>query len=174
MFKKTAFISALLLAGCAEFYDYPELAPDIDEPMLPPVAAQASVNMQDMYLVKAYETAAGRAAAKMIDDTVDIYDTAPETKIYIKQIVKNSPNLPDGFHTARRTLKQITGAAGTYTVVSTPEEADYLLEGSVNEVQTGTGQPTILFRLSLNDKSNQPLRAWNVVITQMLEDQSWW
>ena len=167
-----ALLSALFLAGCGTFYSSNNGIEMTDESQSSS-AGQSSYNMQDIYMVKAYETAATRVANKMLDDTADLYETQQHPKLYIKQITKKSPNLPDGFYTARRTLREITGKSGTFILVNNIEEADYILDPSISEL-TLANLPAISFRIDLNDRNNQPFRAWNVVIKQLAEDKSWW
>lgn len=164
---RAALFSILLLGGCGV------ISLNEQEDLSPVADVQPSYDFQDTYMIKAYETAATRATNKMLDDTADIYEVVPKPKLYIKDIVKNSPNLPDGFHTARRAIKEIAGKSGTYVVVKDMNEADYLLDSSISEFNSA-GLPAILFRMSLNDKTDQPIKAWNVVIRQLSEDQSWW
>ena len=167
MMIRAALFSILLLGGCGV------ISLNEQEDLSPVADVQPSYDFQDTYMIKAYETAATRATNKMLDDTADIYEVVPKPKLYIKDIVKNSPNLPDGFHTARRAIKEIAGKSGTYVVVKDMNEADYLLDSSISEFNSA-GLPAILFRMSLNDKTDQPIKAWNVVIRQLSEDQSWW
>lgn len=164
-----ALFSCLILAGCGTIYDNRAL--DVEE-NTSSTAAQ-SYDWQDTYMTKAYETAATRVANKMLDDTSDLYETKDHPKLYIKQVIKKSPNLPDGFHTARQALREITGKSGTFVLVNNIEEADYILEPTVSEFNAA-GLPAIIFRIDLNDKNDQPFRAWNVVIRQLSEDKSWW
>lgn len=166
---KAVLMFVLLLTGCS-FWGFGSEEDDQARGRL----ASPGVDMSDMYMTKAYETAASRAAIKMLDETADIYETPERPKIYIKQTQKNSPNLPDGFYTARRALKSILGGSGAYIVVDDMYDAHYLVESSVSEFNLGNGLPAILFKLSINDAYDQPFRAWNVVIRQMAEDQSWW
>ena len=164
-----AMLSVLFLAGCGTFYNN-----EIDVTETPSSAvSQPTYDMQDIYMVKAYETAATRVANKMLDDTADLYETQQHPKLYIKQITKKSPDLPDGFYTARRALREITGKSGTFILVNNMEEADYILDPSISAL-TLADLPAISFRIDLNDKNDQPFRAWNVVIKQLAEDKSWW
>ena len=166
---KFLLLSILILSGCSYIY-YDE---EEDGQPIPPVTIQPQVfDLQNIYMTQAYEIAATRAANRMIDDTSDFYETQPQPKLYIKKIVKNSPNLPDGLHTAQRALKEISGKSETYTLVTDMSDADYLLDSRVEEFNSA-GLPSIIFKLTINDKSDQPLKAWNVVIRQMSEDQSW-
>ena len=111
MMIRAALFSILLLGGCGV------ISLNEQEDLSPVADVQPSYDFQDTYMIKAYETAATRATNKMLDDTADIYEVVPKPKLYIKDIVKNSPNLPDGFHTARRAIKEIAGKSGTYVVV---------------------------------------------------------
>ncbi|MBQ8465818.1 MAG: hypothetical protein IJ545_07410 [Alphaproteobacteria bacterium] len=166
---KTALFSILLLTGCVLFDNKKTVVEK-------PVAIEQIPSIfetEEIYMTKAYETAATRAANKMLDDTADIYESWNRPRLYIKQTIKESPNLPDGFYTARKALKQITGGAGAYLVVDNIDDANYILDSRVNEMMIGN-LPAIVFKLSLNDAYDQPIRAWNVVIKQMAEDKSWW
>ena len=166
---KVILLSAFFLAGCSYFPYYNE---DEDRP-LPPVTVQPQAfDVQNLYMTQAYEIAATRATNRMLDDTSDFYETQPTPKLYVKQIIKGSPNLPDGFHTAYHAIKEIAGKSGTYSLVKDMNEADYLLDSRIEEFNSA-GLPAIIFKLTINDKSDHPLKAWNVVIRQMSEDQSW-
>lgn len=165
---KIALFSIFLVSGCALFEPSHPVETKV-EAVEPPSIFET----QEIYMTKAYETAATRAANKMLDETADIYETWNRPRLYIKQTVKESPNLPDGFYTARQALKQITGGSGAYMIVNNMDDANYILDSRVNEMMIGN-LPAIVFKLSLNDAYDQPIRAWNVVIKQMAEDQSWW
>lgn len=163
-------LSVLLLSGCSSM----TLPWESDEKADVPASASANqVDYSAIYMTEAYEIAATRATNKMLDDTAEYYESKPAGKLYIKKIVKTSDNLPDGLYNAQRAIKKIVTGSGTYTVVDKVEDADYLLESSVNEL--GVGEiPTIQFKMSVNNKLDQPQKAWSVIIKQMPEDKSWW
>jgi len=168
---RAVLLSVLLLTGCHTFNFFQNESEE--EPSLPPVTIQPqNFDLQELYMTKAYETAATRAVNKMLDDTTAFYEVTPKAKIYIKDIVKDSPDLPDGLHTARRAIKEIVGKSGTYIAVTDMSDADYILQSNVSDFNYA-GLPAIIFKLGINDKNDQPLKAWNVVIRQMTEDQSW-
>ena len=167
MIYRALLFLAFLLSGCSVF-SFDEQASEITTPVVEP-----TYDFQDTYMTKAYETAATRATNKMLDDTTEFYEITVKPKLYVKEIIKKSPNLPDGFYTARRAIREIAGKSGTYILVNDMSEADYLLDSSISEFNAA-GLPAIMFRMTINDKTDQPLKAWNVVIRQMAEDQSWW
>lgn len=165
---KTALFSVCLLTACSFYQEN-----FIIEPSTEVVETPSIFESQEIYMTKAYETAATRAANKMLDETTDIYETWNRPRLYIKQTISESEHLPNGFYTARKALKQITGGSGAYTVVNNIDDANYILDSRINEMVIGN-LPAIVFKLSLNDANDQPIRTWNVVIKQMAEDQSWW
>lgn len=169
MKKISALGAVILLAGCAS------LSLSSNQEIVEPVPSTTVTmpDMQDIYMTKAYETAATRITNKMIDDSADLYEVQPRAKIYIRQIRKEVPNLPDGFYTAQQVIKDIISGSGTYVVVNKVDEADYILTTSVNQFNVDN-LPGIVIKQTINDIYDQPLRAWNVVIKQMNEDKSWW
>ena len=166
---KVTLLAVLLLTGCG----YGSIFSYNNEPDASEIASPNLPDMQSIYMTQAYESAATRITNKMLDDTSDIYETAIKPKLYIKQIVKISPNLPDGFHSANRAMKQLITGSAAYTLVNKIEDADYILETNVSEFIVGE-QPGIIIKQTINDKNDQPLRAWDIVIKQMAEDKSWW
>ena len=168
---RAILFSALLLSGCSVFYLNEEALPLEQTPSTTDI--RPSFDLQNTYMIKAYETAATRTTNKMLDDTAEFYEIVPKPKLYVKEIIKDNPNLPDGFYTARRAIKEIAGKSGTYILVNNIDEADYILDSHINEFNEA-GLPAIIFRMTINDKSDKPLKAWNVVIRQLSEDQSWW
>ena len=161
--------SILLLSGCSLLGINNDK--DIDKEQYSNIPL--SYDFQDVYMTKAYETAATRAANKMLDDTSELYETNQKPNIYIKQIQKTGDNLPDGFYTAQKSLREIIGKSGTFVLVNDMSKADYIIESTVSEFNAA-GLPAILFRLNINTKDEQPYKAWNVVIRQLTEDKSWW
>ncbi len=166
---KVAVLSFLLLTGC---HSVMVSAPESENPSTTVQENISMPDMQNIYMTKAYETAATRVTNKMLDDSADLYEIQPKPKLYIKQIVKTAPELPDGFYTAQRAIKDIVKGSGTFVVVDKMEDATYILETSVNQFNVAN-LPGIIMKQSLNNTADQPLRAWNIVIKQMAEDQSW-
>lgn len=168
MKKIFTFGFALLLAGCtnSSFWEKQTIEPVQTTTVTMP-------DMQDIYMTKAYETAATRITNKMIDDSADLYEVRPRPKIYIRKIRKEAAGLPDGFYTAQQVIKDIISGSGTYVVVNKPDEADYFLATNINQFNVDN-LPGIIIKQTINDISDQPIRAWNVVIKQMSEDKSWW
>ena len=166
---KVAVLSFLLLTGC---HAVMVSAPESENPSTTVQENISMPDMQNIYMTKAYETAATRVTNKMLDDSADLYEIQPKPKLYIKQIVKTAPELPDGFYTAQRAVKDIVKGSGTFVVVDKMEDATYILETSVNQFNVAN-LPGIIMKQSLNNTADQPLRAWNIVIKQMAEDQSW-
>lgn len=167
---KLAFLSVLLLSACNSLPLYQEKDQSHD---VPAATAAARPDMQTIYMADAYEIAATRITNKMLDDTADIYESKPTPKLYIKQIVKTSESLPDGLYGAQRTIKEIVSGSGTFVVTDKQEDADFVLDSSVNELEAGN-MPAIQFKMGVNDKNDKPLKAWSIVIKQMPEDKSWW
>ena len=52
------------------------------------------------------------------------------------------------------------------------DDADYILASTIEELKVNS-QPTIQFKMTLNDKEDKPNKAWSVIIKQMSEDNSW-
>lgn len=159
----------LMLASCSYF------APSSTSEPAPEVQTEMATEeeTQTFYLTEAYEVAATRITNKMLNDTVEIYQKQPQPKIYIKETVK-SETAPDGnLETAQKAMRTLIKGTNSYIVANTETDADFILESSVNDLDTG-GQPAIQFKLSLNDKALAPVQAWSVVIKQMPEDKSWW
>lgn len=164
-----AVLSFLLLTGCQSETAY---SPESE---ISSITIRENISMPDMqniYMTKAYETAATRITNKMLDSSADLYEVQPKPKLYIKKIVKTAPELPDGFYTAQQAIEDIIKGSGTFVIVGKQEDASYILETSVNQFNVAN-LPGVIMKQSLNDTADKPLRAWNIVIKQMAEDQSW-
>ena len=169
--KKSLVLLAVLLSGCASIQKLPDAEPiTVAEPAY---ELKPNPNLLELDMTQAYETAANRTANKMLDDTADIYETHPHLRVYVHKTEKANPTLPDGFYTARRTIKEVIGQSDTYTVVENASDADIHLVNTVHEFNVD-GQPGIVFRIDLYNIHGQHVRGWSSVIKQMSEDQSWW
>jgi len=133
----------------------------------------SDIELSSMSTTKAYEIAATRITNKLLDDSADIYEVKPNTKLYIKKIQKNSETLPDGFYNAQKSIREIISGSGTYTVVDKIEDADFILASKVSELKNNN-QPIIIFNADILDKQEKPVKSWSVTIRQMPEDKSWW
>lgn len=167
---KIVVLSALLISGCS--YYEAIIAPK-PQSATSEQSLYKSTDDTSMSMTKAYEVAATRITNKMLDDTVDIYETKPNTKLYIKKIIKNSETLPDGFYSAQRTIKKIINGSATYTIVDKIDDADFVLESKVNELKNNQ-QSIIQFNMDIKDKQDNSVKAWSITIRQMAEDKSWW
>jgi len=168
---KFVLISLMLLSGCSYFY----LQSDADKKNHAENAISGSIksNTPEMSITKAYEIAATRITNKMLDDTTDIYEVNPASKLYVNKIRKDSPELSDGLYAANRSIKEIIKGSGTYMVVDKLEDADFILDSSVSNVKNDTN-PTIVLKMNIKDKNNTQAKSWTVTIKQMTEDRSWW
>ena len=169
--KKLTIAALLLLAGCTAANKQEETAPKfmIDTPFGREDIAMEAIT-PDVYAV-----VATRATNKMLDQTTAIYEQQTAPKLYLMQIKKSDPNLPDGFYYARQVSQEIIEGSSTYTVVNNLNDADYYLEVTVSPLQV-EGRPAALqYKMVLFDKQNVQIDQWAEVIQQVQnDDRSWW
>lgn len=162
-------LSVLVLSACS----YYEKLFSTEVNGVEPISTVEKIEEAPMSLTKVYDIAATRITNRMLDDSADIYEAKPISKLYIKKILKNSENLSDGLYNAQKSIKKIVNASGTYTVVDKIEDADFILASKVRELNNGT-QPIVLFNMDILNKQEKPIKSWSVTIRQMPEDKSWW
>ncbi len=123
-----------------------------------------------------YGILATRITNKMLDDTKSIYEKIPQPKIYVREIIKESPELPDGFYYANKTISEIVKNSKTFVIAPSQGEADYHLQSNVFEyTNPNTKAPLILFNMRLLNKNGEVINQWVESITQLSnDDRSWW
>lgn len=159
----------LLLTSCSYFYSSPASVSKQETQTTAVTVEKEPV----FHLTEAYEVAATRITNKMLNDTVEIYKKQPQPKIYIKETVKDETTADGRLETAQKAMRTLIKGTNSYIISETENDADFILESSVHNLNTSE-QPTIQFKLNLNDKDSAPVQAWSIVIKQMPEDQSWW
>lgn len=162
-----------LLAGCSLPSDnvkYEKIV--INEPFVVPQTKYIDVNSE--VTPQIYAIAATRGTNKMLDQTADIYENGGNTFLYIKETQKIDKNLPDGFYSANRTIRDIIEGSNTYKIVNNMNDADYYLETKV--FNDGTAEtPIVSYQFTLYDSNNAEVRSWNETIRQLNNgDRSWW
>ena len=124
-----------------------------------------------------YAIAATRATNKMLDATRDLYlkkDAKPT--LYIAAPQRLNDELPEGFHYAHKVTNDIIEGSGDYTIVNSPEEAEYTLQVLVNSLpKHGRKTPIIEYQMLMSDKDGKEAGVWSESIKQLQnDDQSWW
>ncbi len=169
--KKITLATLLLLTGCTVGQQNTEIAPQfvIDTPQGSKDIAMEAIT-PDVYAI-----VATRAANKMLDQTTALYETRPAPKLYLMQIKKSDPNLPDGFYYARQVTQEIIDGSRTYTLVNNLNDADYYLEVIVSPLQVEGKAPALQYKMTLFNSQNEQIDQWAEIIQQVQNDnRSWW
>lgn len=170
--KKITLAALLLLAGCtAAGQQDAEIASQfvIDTPHGREDIAMEAIT-PDVYAV-----VATRATNKMLDQTTALYETQPAPKLYLMQIKKSDPNLPDGFYYARQVTQEIINGSKTYTLVNNLNDANYYLEVIVSPLQVEGKAPALQYKMTLFNSQNEQIDQWAEIIQQVQnDDRSWW
>lgn len=176
--KKTliSISMALLAAGCqlwgqknyreSEEYVSPEDMQRIaDEKALVDIAPQV------------YAIVAARTTNKMLDATRDLYlKKSAKPTLYIAAPQRLNDRLPEGFHYAHKVTNDIIEGSRDYTIVNSPDDAEYTLQVLVNALpNTGGKMPVIEYQMLMSDKEGKEAGVWSESIKQLQnDDQSWW
>ncbi len=124
-----------------------------------------------------YAIAASRVTNKMLDATRDLYlKKAAKPTLYIAAPQRLNDQLPEGFHYAHKVTNDIIEGSRDYTIVNTPDDAEYILEILVNALpNSGSQTPIIEYQMLMSDKAGKETGSWSESIKQLQnDDQSWW
>lgn len=124
-----------------------------------------------------YAIAATRATNKMLDGTRSLYrKKAQKPHIFITEIQKINPKLPDGFHYARKVTEEILEGSRDFVVVDNFADAQYQLDIVVDARRNpNNDSPIIFYELRLFDVNGNYINSWSSNIKQLQnDDESWW
>ena len=169
--KKFTLAALMMLTGCA--------VAARDEATLPKFIIDTPQGREDIALEAitpdVYAVVAARATNKMLDQTTAVYEQKPAPKLYVMQIKKSDPNLPDGFYYARQVTQEIIEGSKTFTLVNNLNDADYYLEVMVSPLQIEGKAPALQYKMALFNNQNVQIDQWAEVIQQVQnDDRSWW
>lgn len=121
-----------------------------------------------------YGIVASRTANKMLTEAPAIFAKNKNAALYIADTVQIDRYLPDGPDVGGKAAKEILYGSKMFNIVNERDEADYILESSVNNVNTPE-VPVIVYEMKLYDASGQLAGSWSDSIRQVLNDDgSWW
>lgn len=121
-----------------------------------------------------YGIVASRATNKMLSETAGIVTDNKKNSLFISDTQIIDRYLPDGPLATSKATKDILYGSKMFNIVKDKTNADYVLESSVNNVNTPE-IPVIAYELRLYDRQGKLLGNWGDSIRQVLNDDgSWW
>lgn len=143
-----------------------------------PIVAIENDDFSDVYVTpQVYAIAATRATNKMLDGTTNLYRKKEQKpRIFITEIQKINPKLPDGFHYARKVTEDIIEGSRNFVIVDNFADAQYQMDVLVNaQPNPGMDSPIITYELRLFDVNGTYINTWDANIKQLQnDDESWW
>lgn len=122
----------------------------------------------------AYVLASNRVFNRFIKDTYNVYSQKPDMKIYFKEPVLQSKDLPAGVQSGIQNMKRQLRATYTYQLTETPSEADYVVETQTDWFDTPTKTvPAIVYKAKMYDKNNNLIYQWDEVVKKADQSQNW-
>ena len=122
-----------------------------------------------------YSILASRVAGKVLDDMPAILVNNPDAKIYLAETSQIDRYLPDSADAAGHAAREILVGSNRLNLVSSPSEADYILESSITNSNTPE-VPVISYEMRLFEQSTgNMLNSWMDTVRQVQNDDgSWW
>lgn len=123
---------------------------------------------------EAYKLAAGRALNRMLRDTSSLYQARHNLKVYVKDPIAKSADLPAGIETGVKTLKRNLANSYTFSVTDKPANADYYLATEADWFDTPSKNvPAIKYTTSLIDRKGNKVNEWVEIIKQTDNSKIW-
>lgn len=121
-----------------------------------------------------YGIVATRATNKMLSETPAIFAPNKDASLFVADTVLIDRYLPDVPNSAGKTTKDILYGSKMFNIVDDKAKADYVLESSLNNVNTPE-IPVIAYELRLLDNKGNLVGNWFDTIRQVQNDDgSWW
>lgn len=167
-------IAVFALCSCAKQHDminFEEAQEDLYQ-----YDVQNPEKMLKTISAKAYMIGAIRATNKMLDATGTIYQQNPKPTLFIKDIEKVNPDLPDGFYLAQQATHDIIKESRTYDLVNSLDDARFYISPSMDMVINADAQtPTLIYKMVLFDKDGVKVNEWIETVTKTNnEENGWW
>ncbi len=121
-----------------------------------------------------YGIVAGRAVNKMLTEVPALLAANKNAPLFIAETTLIDRYLPAEPDTAAKTAKEIIYGSQMFNLVDDRSKASYVLESSLNNVNTPE-IPVILYELKLLDANGHQIGTWSDTIRQVQNDDgSWW
>ncbi len=131
---------------------------------------QASYNITPQI----YGIVAGRAVNKMLAEVPALLAEDKYSPLFVAPTVKIDRYLPAEPDVTAKTAKEIIYGAKMFALVDSKDEATYVLEGSLNNINTPE-IPVIVYEIKLVDSKGNQVGKWSDSIRQVQNDDgSWW
>ncbi len=131
-------------------------------------AADINIKPQD------YSIVATRTANKMLSEAPALFASDKQAPLYIADMVQIDRYLPEGSYAAEKAAKDILYGSKMFNIVADKEQASYVLQSSINNINTPE-LPVIIYRMELYDAAGKKLGFWQDTIRQVQnDDRSWW
>lgn len=124
-----------------------------------------------------YSIVATRVTNKMLDDTQKLYQQkSNKPKLLVQKTEKLNNQLPDGLFYSDKLIFDIINGSQNFTMVTTLDEADYVLYPQVDAFPNPKAKtPIIEYQLTLKDNDGKEIDSWRQDIRQLQnDDKSWW
>lgn len=123
---------------------------------------------------EAYKLAANRTLNRMLRDTSSLYQSRHNLKIYVRNPIVKSSDLPAGIETGIKTLKRNLANSYTFSVTDNSADADYYLATEADWFDTPSKNvPAIKYTTSLIDRKGNKVNEWVEIIKQTGNSKIW-
>ncbi|MFI3241694.1 MAG: hypothetical protein R3Y43_03925 [Alphaproteobacteria bacterium] len=164
MNKTLVTLLGLSLTSCVIYVENDGTMSTQKEDVLLQEAKELPASPQD------YGILASRVTNKMLDDTKDIYESIPQSKIYIRSIEKISDNIPEGFYSANKNINDILTNSNTFIVTNNQAETNYHLESIVS-----ANDNTIVYKMNLLDNEGNIIKEYTETLSRLQnDDKTYW
>ena len=121
-----------------------------------------------------YGIVASRTTNKMLNDAPAIFAENKNAEVYVADTTVIDRYLPEGPDAAGKASREILQGSKMFNIVSDKEKAKYIIESSLNNVNTPE-VPIIVYEMKLYDNKGKLLGNWFDTIRQVQNDDgSWW
>ena len=121
-----------------------------------------------------YGIIASRVTNDMLNAAPAIMAGNKDAKVYLAETKQIDRFLPDGPDAAGKAAREIIEGAQMFTLVDDKSQADYVLEGVVNNINTPE-RPVIMYEMTMYDAQGNKIDSWADSMRQVQNDDgSWW
>ena len=121
-----------------------------------------------------YGILAARVTNDMLGAAPAIMDGKKNAKVYLAETKQIDRFLPGGPDAAGSAAKEIIEGSQMFDLVSDKGQADYVLEGVVNNINTPE-RPVIMYEMTMYDAQGNKIDSWSDSMRQVQNDDgSWW
>ena len=121
-----------------------------------------------------YAIVASRVTNDMLHDAPAIFAEHKNAPLYIAETTQVDRYLPDGPEAAGKASREIIEGSQMFNLVDSRDHADYILESSINNINTPE-RPLIEYVMTLYDAKGNKIESWSDSLRQVQNDDgSWW